>query len=115
MRSDVFDKIIKPFFTDTFSIPQVTTINSDETDLMVSIPEQAFLECLLLVPQQYSYMDLFYIIKQMTMLHPEKLQLLLETTKSLKVKRMFLYMAEKAGHNWQNALDMSKIKLGTSK
>lgn len=46
----------------------------------------------------------------MTMLHPEKLQLLLETTKSLKVKRMFLYMAEKAGHNWQNALDMSKIK-----
>ena len=55
MRSDVFDKIIKPFFTDTFSIPQVTTINSDETDLMVSIPEQAFLECLLLVPQQYSY------------------------------------------------------------
>jgi hypothetical protein len=51
----------------------------------------------------------------MTMLHPEKLQLLLETTKSLKVKRMFLYMAEKAGHNWQNALDMSKIKLGTSK
>lgn len=55
MRSDVFDKIIKPFFTDTFSIPQVTTINSDEIDLMVSIPEQAFLECLLLVPQQYSY------------------------------------------------------------
>ncbi|EKC44822.1 hypothetical protein OBE_17273, partial [human gut metagenome] len=31
------------------------------------------------------------------------------------VKRMFLYMAEKAGHYWFEALDTSKIGLGTSK
>ena len=43
------------------------------------------------------------------------LQQLLETTKNLKVKRMFLYMAEKAGHYWFEALDTSKIGLGTSK
>ena len=28
---------------------------------------------------------------------------------------MFLYMAEKAGHYWYDELDLSKIKLGTSK
>ena len=78
-------------------------------------PEQAFLECLLLTPQQYSYMDLFYMMEQLTTLRPEMLQRLLETTKSLKVKRMFLYMAEKAEHYWFDALDMSKIELGTSK
>ena len=61
------------------------------------------------------YMDLFYMMEQLTTLRPEMLQRLLETTKSLKVKRMFLYMAEKAGHYWLDALDMSKIELGTSK
>ena len=60
-------------------------------------------------------MDLFYMMEQLTTLRPEMLQRLLETTKSLKVKRMFLYMAEKAEHYWFDALDMSKIELGTSK
>lgn len=115
IRHDVFDRVIKPFSTDTFSEPQATTIVKDEVDLPVSTPEQAFLECLLLAPQQYSYMDLFYMMEQLTTLRPEMLQRLLETTKSLKVKRMFLYMAEKAGHYWLDALDMSKIELGTSK
>jgi hypothetical protein len=40
---------------------------------------------------------------------------LLENTDNLKVKRMFLYMAEKAGHYWYNLLDVSKMNLGTSK
>ena len=100
---------------DSFSEPQTTTIVKDEVDLLVSTPEQAFLECLLLAPQQYSYMDLFYMMEQLTTLRPEMLQRLLETTKSLKVKRMFLYMAEKSGHYWLDALDTSKIELGTSK
>lgn len=60
-------------------------------------------------------MDLFYMMEQLTTLRPEMLQRLLETTKSLKVKRMFLYMAEKAGHYWHETLDTSKIELGTSK
>ena len=84
------------------------TIVKYEVDLLVSTPEQAFLECLLLAPQQYSYMDLFYMMEQLTTLRPEMLQQLLETTKNLKVKRMFLYMAEKAGHYWFEALDTSK-------
>ena len=115
IRHDVFDRVIKPFSTDTFSEPQTATIVKYEVDLLVSTPEQAFLECLLLAPQQYSYMDLFYMMEQLTTLRPEMLQQLLETTKNLKVKRMFLYMAEKAGHYWFEALDTSKIGLGTSK
>jgi len=31
---------------------------------------------------------------------------------SIKVKRMFLYFAEKVGHSWFADLDMSKIILG---
>ena len=115
IRTDVFDRVIKTFSTDTFPEPQVTTIVKDGVDLPVSTPEQAFLECLLLAPQQYSYMDLYYIMEQLTTLRPDMVQRLLETTKSLKVKRMFLYMAEKAGHYWYDTLDTSKMELGTSK
>ena len=115
IRTDVFDRVIKTFSTDTFPEPQVTTIVKDGVDLPVSTPEQAFLECLLLAPQQYSYMDLYYIMEQLTTLRPDMVQRLLETTKSLKVKRMFLYMAEKAGHYGYDTLDTSKMELGTSK
>lgn len=115
MRKDAFDRTFRPFSTDTFSEPQTTTVLTNEIELFVSTPEQAFLECLLLAPQHYTFMDLFYTMEQLTTLRPGILQRLLETTKSFKVKRMFLYMAEKAGHYWYDELDLSKIKLGTSK
>ncbi|HZK27757.1 MAG TPA: type IV toxin-antitoxin system AbiEi family antitoxin domain-containing protein [Thermoclostridium sp.] len=115
MQSEVFDKTIKTFSTDTFSVPQVTIIQKDELELLISTPEQAFLECLLLAPQQYNYMDLYYIMEQLTTLRSEVIQNLLETTKNLRVKRMLLYMAEKAGHFWFDVLDTSSFNLGTSK
>lgn len=73
------------------------------------------MECLLLTPHQYSYMDLFYIMEQLTTLRPEVVQLLLETTKHYKLKRLFLYMAEKANHYWLEELDFTRIDLGTHK
>ena len=115
MRSDTFDRTIKTFTTETFLIPQVITIQKDELSLLISTPEQAFMECLLLAPQQYNYIDLYYVMEQLTTLRSEVVQKLLETTKSLRVKRLFLYMAEKAGHYWFDMLDASKVALGTSK
>ena len=60
-------------------------------------------------------MDLFYIMEQLTTLRPEVVQLLLETTKHYKLKRLFLYMAEKANHYWLEELDFTRIDLGTHK
>ncbi len=40
-------------------------------------------------------------------------QQLLEECASVKVKRMFLYMAEKARHRWFAKLDLSRITLGS--
>lgn len=73
------------------------------------------MECLLLTPRQYDYMDLFYIMEQLTTLRPDILQSLLESTKHYKMKRLFLYMAEKAGHYWYDELDLTRIDLGTHK
>lgn len=115
MKEGEFDYALAFFSTETFSKQQLTPYNSDYPHLLSSVPEQAFLECLLLAPKQYSYMDLYYIMEQLTTLHPEILQLLLVNTDNLKVKRMFLYMAEKAGHEWFKSLDTDKIELGSSK
>lgn len=40
---------------------------------------------------------------------------LLENTGNYGVKRMFLYMAEKAGHYWLDELNTNMIELETSK
>ncbi|MBF1450120.1 MAG: type IV toxin-antitoxin system AbiEi family antitoxin domain-containing protein, partial [Prevotella oris] len=60
-------------------------------------------------------MDLYYIMEQLTTLRSEVVQSLLETTKNYKMKRLFLYMAEKANHYWFEELDLSRIDLGTTK
>jgi hypothetical protein len=115
LYTDKFDQTIKTFTTDTFSDPLTITSKVGNIDVLMSVPEQAFAECLLLAPNQYSYMDLYHIMEQLTSLRPEMVQKILESTKSIKVKRMFLYMAEKAEHYWFSSLDISKIELGTSK
>ena len=54
-------------------------------------------------------------MEQLTTFRCEVVQQLLENTDNIKVKRLFLYMAQKAGHDWFGRLDRSKIELGTGK
>ena len=116
LKNGKFDYTMRFFSTETFTASQtIISPNTEYPNLQMSTPEQAFLECLLLAPKHYSYMDLFYIMEQLTTLRPSILQSLLENTGNLKVKRMFLYMAEKAGHDWCRLLDTDKIELGTAK
>jgi hypothetical protein len=109
------DRALKFFSTETFSNPQTDTFNSEFAHLKASVPEQAILECLLLAPRQYSLMDLYYLMEQLTSLRPDVLQLILENTDNIRTKRLFLYMAEKADHYWYSLLDTSKIDLGSGK
>ena len=83
--------------------------------LLVSSPERAFLECLNLPDATSSLLDLYYVMESLTTLRPKLLQQLLESCSSQKVKRLFLYMAEKAGHPWFNALKPDSIETGTSR
>ncbi|MBO5844616.1 MAG: type IV toxin-antitoxin system AbiEi family antitoxin [Bacteroidales bacterium] len=115
MSKDCFDRTFKVFSTKTIEIPQTSNINIEGVNLLVSSPEQAFMECLLLAKDQYNYMDLYYIMEQLTSLRADVVQILLENIKNQRVKRIFLYMAEKAGHYWFDMLDINKINIGTSK
>jgi len=83
--------------------------------LPVSSPERAFMECLHLAPKYYSVMDLYYVMEMLTTLRPQLVKLLLEQCTSLKVKRLFMYMADKSQHQWFHALDRSLIDVGSGK
>lgn len=82
--------------------------------LTVSSPERAIMECVLLSPARYDLMDVYYLMEMLTSLRASLVQRLLEDCTSVKVKRMFLYMAEKSHHRWFAKLDLSRISLGSS-
>ena len=81
--------------------------------LTVSGPERAIMECLLLSPMRYDLMDVYYLMEMLTSLRVTLVQQLLEDCTSVKVRRLFLFMAEKARHRWFSKLDLSRISLGS--
>lgn len=93
----------------------VETMQVGTDQLLVSSPERAILECLNLPEATSSLLDIYYIMESLTTLRPKLVQLLLESCTSQKVKRLFVYMAEKAGHPWFKALKLDAISLGTSR
>ncbi len=113
MLQKEWDMTVRYFTTSVFSEGLgIETIDNQGHRLLVSTPERAFMECLLLVPAQYSLLDIYYVMEMLTTLRPTIVQQLLENCSSVKVKRLFLYMAEKAGHQWFKALDQSALDLG---
>jgi hypothetical protein len=93
----------------------VETMTIGQYELLVSSPERAILECLNLPDAASSLLDIYYIMEGLTTMRPKLLQSLLESCTSQKVKRLFLYMAEKADHSWYKALKLENVNLGTSR
>ncbi len=87
--------------------------NQDTLKLKLSSPERAILECLYLTPNRFDMVECYQILEGLPNLRPKVLQELLENCNSIKVKRLFLYMAFKAKHHWLDFVDKSKIELGT--
>lgn len=80
--------------------------------LIVSAPERAMLECLHVAPEQMDLVECYHLMEGLVNLRPKLLQQLLEDCTSIKVKRLFLYLASKTSHQWLKFLDKSKIDLG---
>ncbi len=85
----------------------------DAMKLKISSPERAILECLYQTPDRFDIMECYQIFQGLVNLRPNTLQELLENCNSIKVKRLFLFMASKANHQWLDFVDQSKIELGT--
>lgn len=83
--------------------------------LQVSSPARAIMECLYVAPGEMDLMECYEIMENLNDLRPSLVQELLEKCTSIKVKRLFLYMAEKLNHPWLKFLDLSKVDLGKGK
>lgn len=90
-------------------------IESKNFTVRVSSPARAIMECLYLVPKSQPLMEVFEIMEGLNNLRPAVVQELLELCKSVKVKRLFLYLADKADHDWFSYLNLEKIDLGSGK
>jgi hypothetical protein len=83
--------------------------------LQMSCPERAAMEIVYLYPKYQSLEELALLIENLAQLRPAVVQLLLEKCNSIKVKRLFLYLAEKFQHPWLSNLNFRKINLGRGK
>jgi hypothetical protein len=81
----------------------------------VSAPERAMLEVLYFVPKEQSYEEARQLMEGLTTPRLKILQNLLENCTSVKVKRLFMVLAEGCGHAWVRKLDISNVNFGKGK
>ena len=84
-----------------------------EWPIKASSAERAVLEALEELPRQESFHNLDMIFQGLTNLRPRRLQTLLETCTSIKVKRLFFVYADRHRHAWFKHLNVERIDLGT--
>lgn len=83
--------------------------------IKVSSPERAMMEVLHLVPRKESYEEAKLLMEGLSTLRPELVQTLLKNCRSVKVKRLFMHLAETCNLPWVTKLDTRKISFGKGK
>lgn len=90
----------------------LTQYDDKNFSIIISASERAILECLYLAPDKLDLKECYHLVEGLSNLRPKLLQVLLEKCSSVKVKRLFLFMASKAQHQWLAFLDLKKMDLG---
>jgi hypothetical protein len=91
------------------------TMAFGEFSLTVSAPERAMLEVLDGVPGIADFTEARQLMEGLPTHRPKLVQQLLEDCTSVKVKRLFLHLADATGMPWRATLDDARINLGTGK
>ncbi len=77
--------------------------------------ERALFELLKDVPARVSFEHAEQLMEGLADLSPRRLDALLQRTRSVKVKRLFFWLAERQGHPWLKRLDPGDFDLGRGK
>lgn len=86
-----------------------------EWPVVLTTPERAFLELLDELPRDESFHQVDVLLDGLTNLSPRRLEALLIDCKSVKVKRLFFFFANRHGHAWLKRIDRDKIDFGKGK
>lgn len=83
--------------------------------ILISAPERAIMEVLYLVPKLQSFKESMLLMEGLNTLRPSLVQQLLENCKSIKVKRLFMFLAEYFSESWITKINTAEIDLGSGK
>ncbi len=84
--------------------------------LTVAAPERAIMEMLSLVDETAaSFTHAAELFEGLTVLRPGVMQRLLEGCRSIKVRRLFLFLADRQDYAWCRKLQLERIGLGSGK
>ena len=83
--------------------------------IVLSTPERAVLELLDELPGGETFHQVDMLMEGLVGLSPKRTSRLLGECRSVKVKRLFLWFAERHGHPWLERLDRDGIDLGKGK
>lgn len=100
------------------SVTDVTTIPSGVRDweIQISAPERAIMEVLYDVGDDaHSFTHAMELFEGLTTLRPSKVNHLLQHCKSVKVKRLFLFMTEQFSYSWIKRIETNHVDLGSGK
>jgi hypothetical protein len=83
--------------------------------LVLSTPERAVLELLDELPERESFHQVDKLMEGLSTLSPLRLQRLLSDCRNVKVKRLFLFFADRYPHAWVKRIKRDEIDLGKGK
>ena len=106
-----FSLIKSKLFTGKWNIG-LESLNMGNFNIFISSLERAIIECLHMTPKYMALDHAYKLMEKLRTLRPNVLQQLLECCRSIKAKRLFLYLAELQDQPWFRRLNIEKINLG---
>jgi putative addiction module CopG family antidote len=92
---------------------ETTDVDSPAGSLKCSTPERAILELLDELPRHQSVHIVDTAFEGLASARPRRLEKLLASCTSIKVKRLFFILADKHGHAWRRHLSPDRFDLGS--
>lgn len=104
-------------FQTTFLPADLGVISQEERDYSVRVSSlvRAMMECLYLVPGKFDFIEAAQLMDSLRGLVPGEVERLLAASSSIKVNRIFLFLAHRSGHAWLKYLPIDKVSLGKGK
>lgn len=105
------------YHTTSFLPPELGLVDAEMKtfSIRVSGAARALMECLYLAPEKQDLVECYELMEGLNNLRPDQVQVLLEACRSVKVNRLFMFLAERAGHTWVPYLDLKKVDFGSGK
>ncbi|MEI6750581.1 MAG: type IV toxin-antitoxin system AbiEi family antitoxin [Bacteroidota bacterium] len=116
LRNNIWDT--KPILINTTVLPPetgLTQMTEAGLEMKISNPIRALIECLEMVPDRFSLEEAYELMEGLSFLNPNVVQTVLEQCNSVKVTRLFLFLAKKAGHKWLEDIRAENLNLGKGK